>query len=300
MDFTQETIIKNGTRFSQGKSLAEGTITTRKTNLQFDRTSTVKPSDISGAFMELHFQMNGLSRTIVGAQEITMYPNSQSIFFVNNNNFECEHELHKNNDNPLSFFDIKLKKSAIARMIPEKLWQELHFPQDLSCNKIAYTDSIKPVTPEMRYIIENIFNNPFKGITEEVFIEAKIVELFLLQVANLKTPQSPGFRTEDLEKLIATKEYIDQNYHKKIRIIDLAKLVGTNQQMLKTGFKHLFGTTIFGYYNDLRMEKAKHLLLDEAKLVAEVADEMGYKNPHHFTVAFKKKFGVLPRELRGN
>jgi AraC-like DNA-binding protein len=44
------------------------------------------------------------------------------------------------------------------------------------------------------------------------------------------------------------------------------------------------------------MDKAK-LLLKEGKPVREVAFEVGYKNAHHFTTAFKKKFGYLPSKI---
>jgi AraC-like DNA-binding protein len=213
--------------------------------------------------------------------------------------YEQKHDLYKNNDNPFSFFEIKLRKNAIEKMFPEKLWTELTFFPDLFHDHFSYIDSVNPITPGMKNIIGSLIENPFKGTMEEVFTEAKIVELFLLQVDNHKTEKSPGLRKKDIDKLIATKEYIDKNYRDKIRIIDLARFVGTNQQTLKTGFKDLFGTTIFGYYNDLRMEMAKHLLIEENKQVSEVAEEIGYKNPHHFTAAFKRTFGVLPSELKG-
>ena len=60
----------------------------------------------------------------------------------------------------------------------------------------------------------------------------------------------------------------------------------------------MFHTTIFAYYNGLRMERAKYLLMDSGKSISEVSDEIGYKNPQHFTVAFKKKFGLSPKNFK--
>ena len=45
------------------------------------------------------------------------------------------------------------------------------------------------------------------------------------------------------------------------------------------------------------MEKAKTLILNENYTVAEASYKVGYKNPQHFTVAFKKMYGYLPSEL---
>jgi AraC-like DNA-binding protein len=46
------------------------------------------------------------------------------------------------------------------------------------------------------------------------------------------------------------------------------------------------------------MYEAHRLLLDEQMYVNEVADLVGYKHPHHFTAAFKRKFGIMPKELK--
>jgi AraC-like DNA-binding protein len=46
------------------------------------------------------------------------------------------------------------------------------------------------------------------------------------------------------------------------------------------------------------MERAKYLLMDSGKSISEVSDEIGYKNPQHFTVAFKKKFGLSPKNFK--
>lgn len=75
-------------------------------------------------------------------------------------------------------------------------------------------------------------------------------------------------------------------------------MVGINQTKLKSGFKQLFGTTVFGYLTDIRMEKARLLILSEKKNVGEVADLVGYQHPHHFAAAFKRKFGYSPGKLK--
>jgi AraC-like DNA-binding protein len=54
---------------------------------------------------------------------------------------------------------------------------------------------------------------------------------------------------------------------------------------------------VFGYLRELRMLKAKKLLLAEKDSVTHVSGEVGYQYPHHFSTAFKKRFGVLPAAL---
>jgi AraC-like DNA-binding protein len=46
------------------------------------------------------------------------------------------------------------------------------------------------------------------------------------------------------------------------------------------------------------MEKVRNMLMEERMNVADVAYAVGYKNPQHFTTAFKRKFNILPSDLK--
>ena len=81
-------------------------------------------------------------------------------------------------------------------------------------------------------------------------------------------------------------------------LIDLAHQVGTNEFTLKKGFKELFGTTVFAFWNDIKMEQARNLLLEQNINITEIAHIMGYKNQRNFSAAFKKKYGIVPSQLK--
>ena len=81
-------------------------------------------------------------------------------------------------------------------------------------------------------------------------------------------------------------------------LIELVELSGLNDFKLKRGFKELFGTTVFGYLFDLRIERAQEMLREGKQSIAEISFHIGYKNPQHFTAAFKRKFGYLPSEIK--
>lgn len=74
----------------------------------------------------------------------------------------------------------------------------------------------------------------------------------------------------------------------------MPKLIGANEFTLKKGFKEVFGTTLFGMVADKRLQQAKEELLAGIKNIAEISYDAGYKNPTHFSAAFKRKFGVSP------
>jgi AraC-like DNA-binding protein len=153
----------------------------------------------------------------------------------------------------------------------------------------------------MYVIIDDMDRTSFQGHLKGLYLEAKVVELFLLQIEQL---DQSGYATQaklkkhDVERLYEIKQYLELNFDQPTSIAELSRRAGINQMKLKAGFKQLFNTTVFGYIHLIRMEEAKRLLLEENMYVNEVAYSIGYKHPHHFTAAFKKQFNITPGQLR--
>ena len=78
-------------------------------------------------------------------------------------------------------------------------------------------------------------------------------------------------------------------------VLALSHRVGLSDRKLKQGFRELFGTTVFGYLRDCRMEQARSLLRHSHTTVAKVAAQVGYRNPEAFSTAFRRKFSVSPK-----
>ena len=71
----------------------------------------------------------------------------------------------------------------------------------------------------------------------------------------------------------------------------------TNDVFIGEGFKELFGTTIFDFYQSQRMEHARYLLYEKGLSVTDVSMLLGYSSISHFSTAFKKHTGLKPCEL---
>src|SRR6218665_1943772 len=127
-----------------------------------------------------------------------------------------------------------------------------------------------------------------KGLFKRMFLEAKVIELLMLQLEQLseQLPLNTSLKKSDIEKIYAVKELLSGTVDENYSLIELAHKVGTNEFTLKKGFRELFGTTVFGFWNDIKMNQAKTMLLEADKSIYEVADLIGYKNPRHFSTAF--------------
>jgi len=69
---------------------------------------------------------------------------------------------------------------------------------------------------------------------------------------------------------------------------------------LNKGFREIFGMTPFAYLTRYRMEQAERWLRQPGCSVADVANQVGYANPAQFAAAFKRHFGMTPKDcMRG-
>ncbi len=160
----------------------------------------------------------------------------------------------------------------------------------------------QPIPAELSLIINDILNCSYQKEIKEVYLESKVKEIFsylfaiiIQQTTQINTIQ---LNSKDKKQILIVEEIIKTDLHKTLTIKEIATLTGINQNKLKRNFKLLTGKPIFSYLSELRMEEAKKLLVKEKMNVSEVAYAVGYKNPQHFTNAFKKRFNYLPSEIK--
>lgn len=94
-------------------------------------------------------------------------------------------------------------------------------------------------------------------------------------------------------------EYIDTNYaNEALSLNDVAKITNMSPNYFSSIFSQEMQVTFIEYVTQKRMEKAKKLLRQTEKHTGEIANEVGYKDPHYFSFVFKKTQGCTPREYR--
>ncbi len=162
---------------------------------------------------------------------------------------------------------------------------------------------VRPTDLAMQQIIQQILQCPLQGFTQRMYLESKIWELMTLQLAQLSDTDQPHqnaklLKPEDVERIHYAKEILVSRLSHPPTLVELARLVGINDCKLKAGFRQVFGTTVFGYLHDCRMEKARQLLAAGEVTIAAAVEAVGYANRSHFALAFRKKFGVNPSTYR--
>ena len=99
-------------------------------------------------------------------------------------------------------------------------------------------------------------------------------------------------------KISFAKNYLEQNYDKEIWIGELAKQMGYSTPHLINKFKAYYGITPKAYISQVRILKAKELLLATDMLSREIAYSLGFADELYFIRFFKKYTGLTPKRFR--
>lgn len=202
-----------------------------------------------------------------------------------------------------SSFHIIFPESYFLQLLQKKYPLLDDFKNDIyKKNSAILTPKNMAITAEMNSILNEIVNCKRKGVLKCLFLEAKILKLLMLQLEQFEIAQSSDkfehVKDYDVEKIHIAKNILEQNISAPISLIELAHQAGINDFKLKKGFKEIYGNTVFGYLNELRMNEAKKLLLASDKSITEISQYCGYRFVQNFTKVFKKKYGVTPKNFK--
>lgn len=122
------------------------------------------------------------------------------------------------------------------------------------------------------------------------------MQKFLSRAIELRDTVS-GRRYSDI--IEAAKERIEGTYmSEEISLNTVAAGVGMSPSYFSSIFSREMGKTFVEYLTQIRMEKAKELLMCSSMKTSEIGYEVGYKDPHYFSYLFKKTQGCSPKDYR--
>lgn len=98
--------------------------------------------------------------------------------------------------------------------------------------------------------------------------------------------------------LILAKNYIKDKYTEDISLEQVAEHVNLNPVYFSKLFKKQTGETFSDYVMNMRIEKAKQLMRNEALSLKEICFQIGYNDPNYFSRVFKKCTNEAPKEYR--
>ncbi len=139
----------------------------------------------------------------------------------------------------------------------------------------------------------------YQSISKEIYCFEQLKTL-MLEVAEIFYNRVRKQLKNDNLNVYEIKEYIENNYHKDIRISTFTGKYFLSREYLMKLFKNEFGCGIYEYVLKVRMEKAKELVADPNFKVQSISRLLGYADSNYFSKAFKNYFGISPSDYRNN
>jgi AraC-like DNA-binding protein len=203
------------------------------------------------------------------------------------------HNFHIENSKGLRYF-IQFDCTKLFGFSDTKAFKAYQYQTEMftaNDNKVVH----EALEEQINKIIYEYNNMSFGS---ELFFNARFLDITIILSRNLlKNNNSIKYsnKTYELSKLDKAFEYIEENYHRQISLVDAAKAAGFSEYHFSRVFKKVTEKNFHTYLNEYRIKKAEKLLFDEVT-IAEAAYASGFNSIVTFNRAFKLVKGCSPSE----
>lgn len=252
--------------------------------------------DIDNTSIQLHFCLHGNATFLF----------NNGVYEFNVANQHCILLYNPQQKLPINL-EIKPKTTLVTLLISIEKFHLLFskeagyipFLSEENKSRKYYDESI--IKPNVLLVLQQIINNvTINNSIRNLYIKGKIYELLSLHFQkdeSFSGEYCPFLMNEnDVLKIREAKDIIIARMEDPPTLQDLANEIGVNLKKLKEGFKQIYGDTVYSFLFDYKMEYARKLLESNQYNVNEVGILVGYSTASHFISAYKKKFGITPKQ----
>ncbi len=185
---------------------------------------------------------------------------------------ECSFCKHSNSHNCGELIDtidvacFRFNSSHLTQFV--KGLKTTTFSEDiLNFNYTTSFSKILPLCSRTRTVLDSLMNHAYTESMENIFINAQTQMLLLYSMDCMAGEGEEVFSCKflaneaDREKISLARKILLQHIGEPLTIKELSRKAAINECYLKKGFKEMYGTTIFDFFQSQRMEHAKYLTL---------------------------------------
>ncbi|PIE68750.1 MAG: hypothetical protein CSA21_05630 [Deltaproteobacteria bacterium] len=154
------------------------------------------------------------------------------------------------------------------------------------------------ISPRVESVLHRLMTGPCHATPVQLFYHSIALDLILEQIttANNDTRSPQHLTRGEQEQLLHAKTMLIQNLVEPPSMKQLSRASGINVNKLQQGFYQLYGVSVFTFLQQYRMREANRLFHETDMNVTQAAMTVGYSNLSHFSKAYKKYFGILPKK----
>lgn len=159
---------------------------------------------------------------------------------------------------------------------------------------MSFCEKIEGIEGEMQAQSEELKNSMKTSQTLEEI--KNYIRMLLKKIIGVRDTIS-GRRYSDIIEI--AKDQIRKTYMSdEISLNTIAAEEGMSPSYFSSIFSKEMGKTFVEYLTEIRMDRAKELLMCSSMKTSEIGYEVGYKDPHYFSYIFKKTQNCTPKEFR--
>lgn len=149
-------------------------------------------------------------------------------------------------------------------------------------------------------LAEQMLNPPgYDPLLERLYLESRALDITCEALGSLgERAPCAGLRPREHLRVQRLTELLDSGAADDWTLERIAREVGVNATTLQRQFRALRGMTLFEYQRTRRLLQARQALERDGVSVNEAAWRAGYNSPANFATAFKRQFGVSPKQVR--
>jgi AraC-like DNA-binding protein len=202
---------------------------------------------------------------------------------------EVQYSIDIESVEPICFFSVHFSYETVG-FISGK-WDITEEAYILPLNFVQYLKDY--------YLINNVFKklvaNWMAKFPGYEFITKTLLQELLFEIfQNIKNNSKNYSTSLKVEKII---DYMRLNIDDKINLTDLSELVQLSSAYLSRVFKQTTGYSVIEFFNKIKVDKAKELIIDGDKKIKEVAQILGFADEFYFSRMFKRIEGISPMEF---
>ena len=247
----------------------------------------------------LHFSLTNISELYGGSvlRPHRLEPQHCAIGFVRiGNNFEARYQA----DQAYRHLSVHMDPALLIGLMQDS--EDLDGHAAMQTNDSFSIIEKLPIDGTQSLLIRELFlQNAYEGAIRDLYRESKLLELICATAARLRHGACGPARTldrKDATAIYRAKELLLADIVNPPSLKVLANRAGTNEFKLKKGFKQVFGQTVYGLLHEVRLREARRLIEQDGMGIHETAKWVGYKSASHFSGIFKRRFGILPKQLQ--
>lgn len=195
----------------------------------------------------------------------------------------------------------RYRREALNRLGDHSLW--VTFNDEIledSCgygSKRPFGKQVELLSLSLYLKTRRLYLRLTSGYADPLEVEVAAAEI-LAQIVRAPA-QKPHLSTLRQQQTVAAADaHLARNYTKTVRLDEVAKAAACSPFHLSRVFRRLRGIGVHQHLVQLRLRDAVDRLQDNNNSLTNIAMDLGFSSPSHFSTCFRENFGVSPNRFR--